>query len=204
MSEGTDSQPETTTAEHRVPITRRRVVVWDIAVRVFHWSLVAGIALAWSTGGTGSRIHEMMGYGVGALLIFRLLWGFVGPRHARFRDFVASPKHTIVYLKSHVSNRAPRHLGHNPAGGYMILALLADIAIICVTGFMQQTSRFYGIEWVEELHHMAANALLVLVPLHVLYASRKSRRSHDRRQESAARRRTLCGRRRSCSPSPPT
>lgn len=146
------------------------VLVWDVAVRVFHWLLVAGITIAWLTGGTGYRIHEIAGFGITALVAFRLVWGFVGSRHARFRDFVTGPRRVTAYAAAHVRNTAPRHLGHNPAGGYMILALLSVIAIICVTGIMQLSHRFYGVEWVEEAHHYAANALLVLIPLHILGA----------------------------------
>ncbi len=148
----------------------KRVLVWDLAVRVFHWGLVAGIVVAWTTGGSGHRVHETVGFGITALLAFRIVWGFIGTRHARFRDFVTRPGTVLAYFKAHSRNHAPRHLGHNPAGGYMILALLGVIAVICATGVMQLTNRFYGIEWVEELHHYAAIALLVLVPLHVLGA----------------------------------
>ena len=74
------------------------------------------------------------------------------------------------YLRDMMRARAPRYVGHNPAGGAMILALIATLIVVCVTGVMQMTNMFYGIEWVEEVHHTAANVLVVLVPLHVLGA----------------------------------
>lgn len=144
------------------------MLVWDIAVRVFHWSLVAGVLVAWFTGGTSSRFHELSGFVVSGLLVFRLVWGVVGTPHARFADFVRSPAAVGRYLWDIVRNRARRYVGHNPAGGYMILWLLALIAVISVTGMMQLTRQYFGIAWVENLHHHAANVLMLLIPLHLL------------------------------------
>lgn len=144
------------------------VGVWDSAVRIFHWSLVAAVTTAWLTGGTGSRAHEIAGCIVVGLLVFRLGWGFVGTRHARFSDFVRSPFAVLRYLRDLGSGRDKRHMGHNPAGGAMIVALLVLLTVISVTGIMQLTNRFFGEAWVENLHHYAANVLLILVPLHVL------------------------------------
>jgi cytochrome b/mono/diheme cytochrome c family protein len=144
-----------------------RVPVWDVAVRLFHWSLVAAVLTSWFTGGSGNRIHEISGSAVAGLLAFRLVWGLIGTRHARFKEFVFHPRALFAYLKDVLLNRADRHVGHNPAGGAMIVALLLCLAVIVTTGFMQLTNRFYGVEWVEHVHHYAANGLMVLVPLHV-------------------------------------
>ncbi len=158
-------------ALHAVPRRgQSRVLVWDVAIRLFHWLLVAGVVTAWTTGGSGYRIHEIVGGGITALVAFRIIWGLVGSRRARFCDFVESPGAVLGDINDVVHKRAARHVGHNPAGGYMILALLATITVICVTGIMQLTNTFFGVEWVEEVHHWAANALLVLVPLHVMGA----------------------------------
>ncbi len=146
------------------------VPVWDTAVRVFHWSLVGLVVTAWISGGTGDRLHEIVGYAVAGLMAFRIGWGFAGSRHARFRDFVRGPSSIVSYLSGIARLRPPHYTGHNPAGAAMILALLAVLATIAVTGFMMQTQRFFGIEWVEQVHSVAANSLLVLVPLHVLGA----------------------------------
>lgn len=144
-----------------------RAHVWDVAVRLFHWTLVTTVLTAWLTGGSGNRIHEISGSAVAALLVFRLIWGIVGTRHARFIDFVCRPRTLRSYLRDILSNRAERHVGHNPAGGAMIVAMLTGLAVTVVTGFMQLTNRFYGLEWVEQFHHYAANVFMVLVPLHL-------------------------------------
>jgi cytochrome b/mono/diheme cytochrome c family protein len=146
------------------------VPVWDAAVRIFHWSLVGLVVTAWISGGTGDRLHEIVGYAVAGLIAFRIGWGFVGSRHARFSDFVRGPSSVAGYLSGIARLRPPHYTGHNPAGAAMILILLAVLATIAVSGFMMQTHRFFGIEWVEQVHSVAADSLLVLVPLHVLGA----------------------------------
>ena len=145
-----------------------RVPVWDLAVRIFHWSLVTGVTIAWFTGGTGDRLHEMAGFTVAGLIAFRLAWGLGGTRYARFGSFTHGPGTILSYLRAVARMRAPRHLGHNPAGGAMIIALLLLLVVISVSGIMQLTPRFFGVPWVEDLHHYAANTLVVLIPLHVL------------------------------------
>lgn len=144
--------------------------VWDAAVRLFHWSLVALVVAAWISGGGGERLHEIVGYAVAGLVAFRLGWGFIGTRHARFRDFVRGPSSIAGYLASIARLRPVHYAGHNPAGAAMIVALLAVLVTIAVTGFMMQTHRFFGVEWVETVHGLAADSLLLLVPLHVLGA----------------------------------
>ncbi len=151
-----------------VSTSNGHVPVWDVAVRLFHWGLVAAVLVSWFTGGSGNRVHEISGSAVAALLGFRLIWGLIGTRHAHFRDFVRGPRTLRAYLRDVVFNRAERHIGHNPAGGAMVVALLLCLTVIVATGFMQFTNRFYGIEWVEKIHHYAANALMMLIPLHLL------------------------------------
>jgi cytochrome b/mono/diheme cytochrome c family protein len=164
-----DEEPKTVTGAPPQPTeTGGHVPVWDVAIRLFHWGLVAAVLVSWFTGGTGNRIHEISGSAVAGLLLFRLGWGVVGTRHARFIDFVRSPKTLIAYLRDVMFNRAERHVGHNPAGGAMIIALLLCLTVIVGTGFMQLTNRFYGLEWVEKVHHYAANGLMLLIPLHLV------------------------------------
>ena len=143
------------------------VRVWDPFVRIFHWSLVGLFALAFVTADEIERLHLTVGYAIAGLVGLRILWGFVGPRHARFADFVRSPRTTAAYLSAVVAGRAPRHLGHNPAGGAMVLALIAMITAIAVTGFMMTTDAYWGAEWVEDLHEGLVYAALGLVGLHV-------------------------------------
>jgi cytochrome b len=110
------------------------VRVWDLPVRVFHWSLVAGFTLAYFTGDEDNQLHIYSGYVVLGLVLFRVLWGFIGSRHARFRDFIYSPGSVVEYLKRLGSGSPQRYLGHTPAGGWMILALLASLLATSVTG----------------------------------------------------------------------
>lgn len=122
-------------------MSNETVRVWDIAVRIFHWSLVACFAIAYLTGEEESALHIYSGYAVLGLVLFRVLWGFIGTRHARFGDFVYSPRRVIAYLKSLVSGSPQRFIGHTPAGGWMILALLASLLATSVTGL-----KVYGLE----------------------------------------------------------
>ena len=143
------------------------IKVWDPLVRAFHWSLVLSFAVAWLSADEIERLHEVAGYGAAGLVALRLAWGVVGTRYARFGQFVRGPRAVLAYLGAVATGREARHLGHNPAGGAMIVALLAAMAGLCLTGWLMTTDAFWGVEWVEEVHEAAANGLLVLVGLHV-------------------------------------
>lgn len=145
----------------------RTVKVWDPLVRLFHWSLVVAFGVAWATGDELQTVHEIAGYTIAGLVAFRIVWGLVGSTHARFTDFVRSPAAVAGYLVDTARLRARRYLGHNPAGGAMILALLVMLAVICTTGFLMTTDAFWGVEWVEETHEVAVNLTLVLIGLHL-------------------------------------
>jgi cytochrome b len=145
----------------------KSVRVWDPFVRTFHWSLVSLFALAFVTGDEIEWLHIRIGYAIAALVALRIIWGFVGPRHARFTDFVRSPREIAAYLRQAVRSKAPRHLGHNPAGGAMVVALLAMIIGIAATGFTMTTDAFWGSEWVEDLHKGFVYATIGLIVLHV-------------------------------------
>lgn len=142
------------------------VRVWDPLVRLFHWSLVVAFLTAWLAE-AGERVHDTAGYVVLGLVAFRVVWGFVGTEHARFADFVPTPGGLLAYVGRLLRGRAPRHLGHNPAGGAMIVALLGMVALTAGSGWLMVTDRFWGVGWVEVLHEGAAYATLVLVAGHV-------------------------------------
>jgi cytochrome b len=144
------------------------VRVWDMAVRVFHWSLVASFGIAWASADDWRTLHEWAGYAAGGLILFRLVWGMLGTRFARFSQFVRSPGQVAAYLRDIATGREARYLGHNPAGGVMILALLAVMSALCFSGWLYTTDAYWGEEWVEELHEFLANAMLALVALHIL------------------------------------
>jgi cytochrome b len=153
-----------TSLRDAAPRTER---VWDPFVRAFHWSLVGLFIVAFVTGDEVEWLHFVAGYAIAALVALRVAWGFVGPRHARFRDFVRPPREVLAYLRDAVRLRAPRHLGHNPAGGAMVVAMLALLTGISVTGFMMTTVAFWGTQWVEDLHEGLVNAMLILIAVHV-------------------------------------
>jgi cytochrome b len=146
------------------------VKVWDLFVRVFHWSLVSLFVVAYATGDEIEQVHVATGYAIAGLLVLRVAWGFVGPRYARFSNFVRPPREVLSYLRAMILMRAPRHLGHNPAGGAMIVALIACLAATCITGLMMTTDAFWGAEWVEDAHEALANLSVGLAALHVLGA----------------------------------
>jgi cytochrome b len=143
------------------------VAVWDPFVRVFHWCLVTSFAVAWLSSAQWDAVHEWFGYAAALLVAFRLFWGLVGTRHARFSDFVYSPSVVVSYLKEILAKREPRYLGHNPAGGAMILALLAAMAATALTGWLETTDAYFGVAWVQDTHSYLAHAILVLAAFHV-------------------------------------
>ena len=171
------------------------ITVWDPWVRLFHWTLVAAFTLAYFTqgelfeewlkrfDGAGLQlIHVWSGYVIVGLLIFRLFWGFAGSRYARFSDFVHRPCAVLTYTKNVLMLRAPRYLGHNPAGGAMIVILLLSLTITVVAGLilygadkgmgplagllMDSSDRL--IDGAKEVHEFFANFTLILVVGHLV------------------------------------
>lgn len=176
--------------------------IWDPIVRIGHWLLAAAFFTSWLTGDEWMQVHVISGYTIAMILLVRFVWGWVGPRNARFTSFVRGPRTVFRYLKSLAGGSPEAHRGHNPAGGWMILALLLALAVQVSSGMM-----LYAIEdgagplagWVapeatvttgehqesdsiqshdedhegdreefwEELHELGANALMLLVALHL-------------------------------------
>ena len=143
------------------------VKVWDPFVRLFHWSLLALVLAAFATGDEAEAAHIAIGYTIIVLVASRILWGFIGPKHARFSDFVATPSRVLQFLGENLRGTAPRSLGHNPAGGFMILALLGLIGAISATGYLLTTDGYWGSHAMKELHEAIAYALVPLAALHV-------------------------------------
>ena len=115
----------------------RRVKVWDLPVRIFHWTLVLLIAFSWWSGKEGGNVmqyHMWSGYAILTLVLFRVVWGFCGSSSARFTDFVRGPRAAIAYLRTLTERRAGAHLGHNPLGGWNVVLLLVCILIQAGTG----------------------------------------------------------------------
>ena len=144
-----------------------RVRVWDPLVRFFHWALVAAFVVAYFSHGGYLAVHRVSGYAISALVILRVAWGFVGPPHARFADFVPGPRKLAAYLGLLIRGREPRHIGHNPAGGVMIVVLLVLIAALCVTGFVLDTPQFRDDRDFKQVHDLLTDATLVCIVLHL-------------------------------------
>ena len=149
------------------PPAARWIPVWDALVRVLHWTLVLSVATAWLTRHSRGGWHEWIGYAALEVVANRVAWGFLGAGHARFSDFVRSPATTAAYARSVVSGREARYLGHNPLGGWMVVALLSMVALVGFTGWLYTTDRYWGVEWVEELHEALSNILFGFVALHI-------------------------------------
>ncbi len=161
--------------------TPKRIRVWDPLVRLFHWSLVAGFATAFIVEDDLLGVHVWAGYLVLALISVRLVWGLIGTRHARFSDFVRGPGAVLEYLRDVMRLRAPRYLGHNPAGGAMILLILIGLAATGISGLalygaeefagpLAETMRGLPPSWgdvLEETHEVLANLTLGLILIHV-------------------------------------
>lgn len=150
------------------------ITVWDPLVRLFHWSLVLSFAVAWLSAESWKDLHEWAGYSAALLIGLRIVWGFTGSPYARFRQFVRKPAQVIGFGRAMLKHTEPRYIGHNPAGGYMILGLLAALTVTSLTGWMYTLDAFWGEEWVESTHEATAELMLVMVIAHVggvLYAS---------------------------------
>ena len=145
------------------------VPVWDRFVRAFHWTLLTSFVVAFASHEDGyGSVHLVSGYVVALLVVARLIWGIVGSHHARFADFVRGPRAVMAYVGELLRSRAKRFLGHNPAGGTMIVVMLALLIVISVTGFLLTTTRFYGDEMMFVIHERVVHVMLICILLHVL------------------------------------
>lgn len=157
----------------------REVYVWDSFVRLFHWTLAIAFAIAYVlTDEDVLKVHVWAGYVVGALVLARIVWGFAGPPHARFSDFVYAPVTDFRYVRDLLLFKGKRYLGHSPGGGAMVVVLLVFLAATVATGLVvyggdQQAGPLAGMftkdtgEAVEEVHELIANITLALVLVHV-------------------------------------
>lgn len=157
--------------------SERPVQVWDLPTRIFHWTLLALVLLAWFTGeeeGAAAQIHRYAGEAIAGLIVFRVLWGFIGGEHSRFTDFAAGPSAIADHLRDLFSAKPKRHLGHNPLGGVAVFLLLATVAAIVVTGLFASGEEnagpfagFWGLN-LSDAHEVLFRILQGLVAVHVL------------------------------------
>ena len=145
----------------------RKILIWDAPIRVFHWLMVLSFAGAYLTAESERwrLVHVTLGYTMAGLVAFRVLWGLVGTRHARFSSFVRGPAAIARYLRGLVGGRPEHHAGHNPAGALAIIALLGMTLVVTAAGWA--TYNEVGGHWLEELHEGAANVMLGIVGVHV-------------------------------------
>ncbi|HUW74148.1 MAG TPA: cytochrome b/b6 domain-containing protein [Methyloceanibacter sp.] len=155
-----------------------QVTVWDPFVRVFHWTLVVGFAVAYLTEDDLLTVHVWAGYAVGILVVARIIWGFIGSPHARFSDFVYAPSTAFNYVRELLRFRGARYLGHSPGGGYMVILLLILVGATVVTGLIvyggdKQAGPLAGMfteatgEAMEEWHEVISNITLGLIVIHI-------------------------------------
>lgn len=149
----------------QISTTSSSVRVWDLPTRLFHWSLVIAIALAFLSSDEDGALapwHQAIGWIAGLLVVFRIVWGLVGGEHARFAEFLR-PSRLKDHLQGLFGGRAEPELGHNPMGGFAIVAILILVAATVFTG-----AQLIGGGGEDELHEVIAYGLLALVGLHVL------------------------------------
>jgi cytochrome b len=147
--------------------TIRKVLVWDAPVRVFHWLMVLSFAGAYLTAESERwrLAHVTLGYTMVGLVAFRIVWGIVGTRYARFSNFVRGPAAVVRYVRALAAGRPAHHVGHNPAGALAIVALLGLTFVVTAAGWA--TYNEVGAKWLEELHEGAANVMLAVVGVHI-------------------------------------
>lgn len=166
----------------------RLVQVWDLPTRLFHWSLVVLVAVAWFTGegeGGTAAIHRYSGEAIAGLIVFRLVWGFIGGEHARFSDFAAGPSVVVTHVRVLFSKAPARALGHNPLGGVAVFLLLLNVAAMVFTGLFsggeENSGPFAGL-WglqLSEAHEALFRVLQALVVVHVLGVVIESWKARD-------------------------
>lgn len=148
--------------------TRRTTLVWDAPTRVFHWLLALSFAGAYLTAERHGlhALHVTLGYTTAGLVAFRIVWGVLGTRHARFASFVRGPRAAAAYLRAFFSARPQCHAGHNPAGALAIVALLGLAAALTASGWTMETVS--APHWLEETHEAIAATMLAVVLLHIV------------------------------------
>ncbi|MDD5403030.1 MAG: cytochrome b/b6 domain-containing protein [Sulfuricella sp.] len=165
-----------------------KIYVWDLPTRLFHWTLLGLVVFQWASAEIGGDLmdyHLLTGYAIAALVVFRVAWGFAGNRYARFGNFLRGVGPTIEYARAMRAKTAPRYLGHNPLGGWMVLALLGTLAIQVTTGLfanddvmtegpLRHLVSDRASSLLTEVHGLVFNLLVALVALHVVavYAHR--------------------------------
>lgn len=148
-----------------------RIRVWDALVRVLHWTLATAVATCWISGHWPPRHfddwHHTAGYVAAAAVVLRLIWGFAGRGYARLAQFVRGPHDVLAYARDLRAGRERRYIGHNPLGGWMVLALWSTAAALAFTGWLYTTDWLWGYGWLSDLHAWLAWGIAALVVGHL-------------------------------------
>ncbi|MFV1973696.1 MAG: cytochrome b/b6 domain-containing protein [Thiohalobacterales bacterium] len=182
--------------------------VWDPLIRIFHWGLVLAFTVAYLSGDEESSLHIYSGYAVLGLIAFRVLWGLIGTRYARFSNFVHSPGSVFQYLKSLAGGKPKHYMGHNPAAGWMVMVMLLTLFVVTLSGlkvyaYEEGSDLFAGAtpvvtvisaayadsdsggenevfeEFWEEIHEVSSNFMLLLIFLHITGVIVSGRLHHE-------------------------
>jgi cytochrome b len=153
-----------------------QIKVWDPLVRVMHWTIATGFIANAAFTNPEHQLHHLIGYTIAGLVALRVVWGFAGPRHARFTDFPPSATASLEQIGEMVTGRRNIHRGHSPLGALMIYNLLACLAGLALTGWMMGTDAWFGIKWVKDLHETIATWAELSVAAHVAAVIFESRR----------------------------
>ncbi len=173
LNENTQNKPPSVRADNEY--------VWDPLVRIFHWTLVIAFITAFISEDDYLTIHSWAGYTILSLLTIRIFWGFVGTKHAKFSDFIFSKQDITHFIKDTFSLKAKRYLGHNPAGGAMVILLMLSLLFTAFSGLvifaieegqgplvslLSEINPFWG-DIFEEVHEFLANFILFLIAVHI-------------------------------------
>jgi cytochrome b len=151
----------------RATAAGRVIEVWDPLVRLIHWGVAFAVFLNAGVLDDEGTAHEVVGYIAAGLVLTRLAWGLIGPRPARFSAFPPNPAAALRHLGGLLRRRVRAHVSHNPLGALMVYNLWATVLALGLTGYMMGTPKYYGMEWVEELHEVLFGWLMISVALHL-------------------------------------
>ena len=158
------------------------IKVWDLPIRLFHWSVVICFAVSWGSVelfDNAMQVHLYAGYAMLTLVLFRVIWGFIGSGTARFSQFITGLRPTMAYASTLLKPRPSYYLGHNPLGGWAVMAMLALLILQAMTGLFANDdlltsgplAHWVGKDWsdtISEVHQIAFNFLLAVIGIHIV------------------------------------
>ncbi|CAM3164686.1 cytochrome b/b6 domain-containing protein [Vibrio mytili] len=146
---------------------KTKLTHWDPVVKVTHWAVATLFLLNFFVTKAGSNIHQYIGYTLVGTVVIRLVWGCISPPPARLTSFLPSIPKAIKHLKEVIETNTDVHPGHNPAGAIMIWCMWGGLIVAGISGFMMETDRYWGEDWVEIVHNSAVNITFVCICIHI-------------------------------------